>query len=229
MPAPAQLGYWRSVGHSYTAYFAEAFADEMAARVGEDPLDFRLNRVKDPRAKHLLETVAEMSGYRGAVPEGRYQGVSFHESFRSMVAMVAEISPPADGAPLPKVERVFAAIDCGLPVNPDSIRAQIESSVVFGLTAALYGEIIFDEGVPTYDNFDGYRLLTLAETPETTVKLVTSDAPIGGVGEPGVPPVAPALANAVYKWTGTPVRALPLIKHLRVPTDETTVASAAGF
>ncbi|MEM6682411.1 MAG: molybdopterin cofactor-binding domain-containing protein [Pseudomonadota bacterium] len=229
MPAPAQLGYWRSVGHSYTAYFAEAFADEMAARVGEDPLDFRLKRVKDPRAKNLLETVADMSGYRTSVPEGRYQGVSFHESFGSMVAMVAEISPPADGEELPKVERVFAAIDCGIPVNPDSIRAQIESSVVFGLTAALYGEIVFDEGVPTYDNFDGYQLLTLAQTPETHVKMVASDAPIGGVGEPGVPPVAPALANAIRNWTGTPVRALPLMKHFKAPRDENTIASAAGF
>jgi len=228
MVAPAQLGYWRSVGHSYTAYFAEAFADEMAARVGEDPLDFRLKRAKDPRAKALLTKVAEMSGYRNAVPEGRYQGVSFHESFGSMVAMVAEISPPVDGN-LPRVERMFAAIDCGIPVNPDSIRAQIESSVVFGLTAAMYGEIVFDEGVPTFDNFDGYQLLTLAETPETHVEIVASDAPIGGVGEPGVPPVAPALANAIFKWIGKPVRSLPLIKHLEVPTDETTVATAAGF
>lgn len=227
-PAAAHLGYWRSVGHSYTAYFAEAFTDELAAKAGEDPLAFRLARMKDPRAKKVLQKAADLAGYGASVPGGRYQGVAFHESFGSMVAMVVEIDP-AQGSDLPKVTRVFAAVDCGIAVNPDTIRAQIEGSVVFGLTAAMYGEIMFDDGVPTATNFDGYRLLSLEDAPETRIEVMTSDAPIGGVGEPGVPPVAPALANAIYKWRGTPVRSLPVIRHLDMDANTTTIASAARF
>ena len=225
---PANVGYWRSVGHSYTAYFAEAFADEVAARLGEDPLDYRLSRIKDDYAKATLEAVADLSGYRQGPPPGRYHGVSYHYSFGAHVAMVVEIEPQ-DGEDLPAVKRVFAAVDVGLPIDPDTIRAQIEGSVVFGLTAALYGDLKFDGGIPTSSNFDTYQLLSLAETPEVQVAVLKSGGPLGGVGEPGVPPVAPALANAIFKWTGQPVRKLPLINNMPNSLAGKEIASAEAL
>lgn len=227
-PSPAQVGFWRSVGHSYTAYFAEAFVDEMAAKAGEDPLAFRMKRMTSARAKTVLQKAADMAQYERGAPSGRYQGVAFHDSFGSLVAMVVEIEPAA-GDEVPKVTRVFAAIDCGKAIDPDTIRAQVEGSVAFGLTAALFGELKFENGVPNKDNFDSYRLLSLAEMPEVTVEVLESDAPIGGVGEPGVPPVAPALANAVFQWRGSPVRSLPLSDNMPADKNAATVASAAGF
>lgn len=227
-PAPAQVGYWRSVGHSYTAFFAEAFADELAVKAGEDPLAYRLKRMTNPRAKAVLEKAAQMARYGKGVPAGRYQGVAFHESYGSLVAMVVEIMPNAAGD-LPDVTRVFAAVDCGLVIDPDTVRAQIQGSIVFGLTAAMFGEVTFENGAPTQENFDSYRLLSLNETPETQIAVIASGGPLGGVGETGVPPVAPALANAVYQWRGTRVRSLPLIKHLERPSAAGSIASAAGF
>ncbi|MEO0410210.1 MAG: molybdopterin cofactor-binding domain-containing protein [Pseudomonadota bacterium] len=226
--APANIGYWRSVGHSYTAFFAEAFADEVAERLGEDPLDYRLKRMKDPRGTAALEAVATASGYRNGPPRGRYQGVAYHHSYETHVAMIMEIAPSLDDD-LPKVTRVFASVDVGTPIDPDTIRAQIEGSIAFGLSAALYGNITFDAGVPQLSNFDGYRLLSLAEMPEVQVDVLASDGPIGGVGEPGVPPVGPALANAVYQWSGQRVRQLPLADFppSRIAADK--IASTGTF
>lgn len=225
-PAPAQVGYWRSVGHSYTAFFAEAFADELAEKAGEDPVAYRLKRMTSPRAKAVLQKAADMAGY-GAAPAGRYQGAAFHESYGSLVAMVVEIMPRGDD--LPAITRVFAAVDCGMAINPDTVRAQIQGSIVFGLTAAMFGEVTFSGGVPEQENFDSYRLLSLGETPQKQIAVINSDAPIGGVGETGVPPVAPALANAVYQWRAKRVRSLPLIKHLQQDDAAGSIASAAGF
>ncbi|MEM7569886.1 MAG: molybdopterin cofactor-binding domain-containing protein [Pseudomonadota bacterium] len=227
-PAPADIGYWRSVGHSYTAYFAEAFADEVAHRIGEDPLDYRLTRMTDPRAKTTLEAAAKAANYRAGAPEGHFHGVAYHHSYDAHVAMIVEIAPPQDGS-LPTVTRVFAAVDVGTPIDPDTIRAQIEGSIAFGLTAALYGNIKFDGGVPEVSNFDGYPLLSLAEMPEVSVEVLKSDGPIGGVGEPGVPPVAPALANAVFQWSGKRVRKLPLIDYPVAPDTADQIASATAF
>lgn len=226
-PAAAQVGYWRSVGHSYTAFFAEAFADELAERAGEDPVAYRLKRMTSPRAKAVLQKAANMAGY-GAAPAGRYHGVAFHESYGSLVAMVVEIMPE-EGEDMPAITRVFAAVDCGMAINPDTVRAQIQGSIVFGLTAAMFGEVTFDGGVPEQDNFDSYRLLSLKETPQTQIEVINSDGALGGVGETGVPPVAPALANAVYQWRGKRVRSLPLIQNLREESAAGSIASAAGF
>lgn len=226
--APAKVGYWRSVGHSYTAFFAEAFADEVAHTLGEDPLDYRLKRLKDPRAKAALEAVAEAANYRQGGSKNRYYGVAYHYSFGAHVAMIVEISPPFQ-RDLPDVTRVFAAIDVGLPINPDTIRAQVEGSVAFGLSAALYGHISFDQGVPEVSNFDSYQLLSLAEMPEVEVIVLESDGPLGGVGEPGVPPVAPALANAIFNWSGKRVRKLPLVDHPLVDANADQIASAAAL
>lgn len=226
-PAPAHVGYWRSVGHSYTAFFAEAFADELAEKAGEDPVAYRLKRMTSPRAKAVLQKAADMAGY-GTAPAGRYHGVAFHESYGSLVAMVVEIMP-RDGEDMPAITRVFAAVDCGMAINPDTVRAQIQGSIVFGLTAAMFGEVTFDGGVPEQDNFDSYRLLSLEETPQTQIEVANSDGPLGGVGETGVPPVAPALANAVYQWRGKRVRSLPLIQHLQDDSATGSIASAAGF
>jgi isoquinoline 1-oxidoreductase beta subunit len=201
--------WWRSVGHSHTAFVVETFVDELAHAAGKDPFEFRRALLgKNPRHKRVLETVAEKAGWGKPLAEGRGRGIALHESFGSYVAHVAEVSVSREGKL--RVHRMVCAIDCGPVVNPDTVRAQMESGVVFGLTAALYGEISFEKGRVKQRNFHDYPMLRMNEMPEVEAHIVPSQDKMGGVGEPGVPPVAPAVANALFAVTGQRVRRLPI-------------------
>lgn len=200
--------WWRSVGHTHTAYASEAFLDDLFALSGRDPVAGRLALLKDARAKAVLNRVAEIAKWGGAVPAGRARGVAFHKSFGSYVAQIAEVSKGADG--LPKVHKIWCAVDCGTPINPNVIRAQMESGIGYGLGHALYAELVLGEGGRVAQgNFDGYRSLRINEMPAVEVSIIKSTENPTGVGEPGLPPVAPAVANAWRKLTGRSVRRLP--------------------
>ncbi|MFQ3595998.1 MAG: molybdopterin cofactor-binding domain-containing protein [Sphingomonadaceae bacterium] len=202
------LGFWRSVGHSFSAFFVESFMDELAEAAGVDPVTFRMRHLADrPRHAAVLKAVAEDSRFRDPSPEGFAKGVALHESFGSIVALVVEAGV-RDGAI--QLRRAWAAVDCGRAINPDSVRAQIEGGALFGLCAAIHGEIRFEDGFASQKNFDGYRLLAMADAPAFSVRILESGAPLGGIGEPGTPPAAPALANALAAATGTRARNLPL-------------------
>ena len=201
--------WWRSVGHSHTAFVVETLIDELAQAAGKDPLEFRRGLLgKQPRVKRVLEFVADKAGWGKPQPEGRGRGIAVHESFGSYVAHVAEVSVSDAGQV--RVHRVVAAIDCGPVVNPDTIRAQLEGGTAFGLTAALYGEISFEKGRVKQRNFHDYPLLRINEMPAVEAHIVPSDEKMGGVGEPGVPSVAPALANAIFAACGKRLRRLPI-------------------
>jgi isoquinoline 1-oxidoreductase beta subunit len=203
------VGFWRSVGHSHNAFFSESFIDELAAAAGQDPLMFRRALLqRAPRHRAVLDLVAQKSGWGGPLPPGVGRGVALHESFGSIVAQVAEVSMEARA---PRVRRVVCAIDCGTVVNPGVVAQQMESSVVYGLSAALHGRIDIHEGAVQQGNFPSYPVLTLAVTPKVETWIVPSNEVPGGVGEPGVPPVAPSVANALFMLTGERRRTLPLL------------------
>jgi isoquinoline 1-oxidoreductase beta subunit len=202
------VGYWRSVASSQNAFITECFLDEVAAAGGKDPWELRRALLRgQPRLREVLDLAARQAGWHKPAPAGRYRGIAVAESFGSYVAEVAEVSVDRGRV---RVHRVVCAIDCGMVVNPDTITAQMESGIVYGLTAALKGEISIDGGRVVQGNFDDYPLLSLEECPDIEVHIVASEAPPGGVGEPGTPPIAPAVANAVFAATGTPVRRLPI-------------------
>lgn len=201
--------WWRSVGHSHNAFVVESFFDEMAHAAGKDPFELRRTLLeKSPRHKRVLELVAEKSGWSSNPPQGRARGIAVHESFGSFVAQVAEVSVSKEGKP--RVHRVWCAIDCGPTVNPEGIRAQMESGIVFGLTAALYGEITFKDGKVQQSNFHDYPMLRMNEAPVVETHIVSTTDKMGGVGETGVPPIAPAVCNAIFALTGKRVRRLPI-------------------
>jgi isoquinoline 1-oxidoreductase beta subunit len=203
--------WWRSVGHSHTAFSTETFFDELAQAAGRDPFELRRELLKDhPRHRGVLELAAAKAGWGTPLPSGRARGIALQESFNSFVAQVAEVSLDKDG--LPRVERIVCAVDCGVAVNPDVVRAQMEGGIGFGLGAALWSEITLDKGRVVQSNFHDYRTLRIDEMPKVEVHIVPSAEPPTGVGEPGVPPVAPAVANAVFKLTGQPVRRLPFVR-----------------
>ena len=211
---PVPLGFWRSVGHSFSAFFVESFVDELAHAANADPGAFRLAMLKDkPRHAAVLTAALRAAGPLGQVEPGIGRGVALHESFGSIVAQVAEVECAKDAAP--KVTRVWAAIDCGPVVNPDGVRAQVEGAIAYGLGAALKGRITFADGHVEQTNFDGYPVLMLAESPAIEVVIVNGEpgsaSPMGGVGEPGTPPIAPAVANAIFAATGRRLRSLPFI------------------
>ena len=199
----------RSVGHSHTAFVVETFVDELAHSAGKDPFEFRRALLgKHPRHKRVLEFVAEKAGWGKALSNGRGRGLAVHESFGSYVAQVAEVSISKDRGL--RVHRVVCAVDCGPVVNPDIVRAQMEGGIVFGLTAALYGEITFEKGRVRQGNFHDYPMLRMHEMPQIEVHIVPSEDKMGGAGEVGVPPVAPAVANAVFALTSKRIRRLPI-------------------
>jgi len=201
--------WWRSVGHSHTAFVVESFIDELANAAARDPFEYRRALLgKHPRNLRALEHAAGKAGWGKPPPAGRGRGIAVHESFGSHIAMVVEASVTKDRAV--KVHRVVCAIDCGPVVNPDTVAAQMESAVVFGLSAALFGEITFEKGRVKQRNFHDYRMLRIHEMPAVEVHIVPSADKMGGVGEPGVPPVAPALGNAIFAATGKRVRRLPI-------------------
>ena len=203
--------WWRSVGSTHTAYSTETFLDELAHAAGRDPLEVRRALLaKHPRHLATLNLAAAKAGWGEALPGGRARGVAVHESFNSVVAQVAEVSLRPDG--LPKVERVVCAVDCGTAINPDVVRSQMEGGIGFGLAAALWSEITLVRGRVQQRNFDGYRPLRINDMPAVEVHIVPSGAAPTGVGEPGVPPIAPAVANALFQLTGQRVRRLPFAR-----------------
>jgi isoquinoline 1-oxidoreductase beta subunit len=205
--------WWRSVGHSHTAFSTETFFDELAHAAGRDPFDLRVELLKaHPRLRAALELAASRAGWGSPLPPGRARGIALQESFGSFVAQVAEVSERPDG--LPKVERVSCAVDCGVAVNPDVVRAQMEGGIGFGLGAALWSEITLEKGRVVQSNFDGYRTLRIDEMPKVEVHIVPSAEAPTGVGEPGVPPIGPAVANAFFRLTGRRVRKLPFLRGL---------------
>lgn len=206
---PVPVGFWRSVGHSHNAFFAEAFIDECAEAAGKDAYEFRHALLEHaPRHQKVLEAAAKMADWGSALADGIGRGIALAESFGSIVAQVAEVELQ-DGRVW--VRRVSCAIDCGFAVNPDTVEAQIESGIIFGLTAALFGEITIKQGRVQQTNFGDYRMVHLAEAPAIDVDIIESGIEhLGGVGEPGTPPIAPAVANALYTLTGKRVRSLPI-------------------
>ena len=199
--------WWRSVGHSHTAFVMETFVDELAHAAGQDPLEYRRKLLSEhPRHLGVLNLAAEKAGWSRPLAGGRFRGLAAHESFGSWVAQIAEVSV-ANGRV--RVHRVVCAVDCGVCVNPAGVRAQLEGAVAFGLSAALHGELTLKGGRVQQSNFHDYPLLRLNEMPEVEVHIVTSDEKAGGIGEPGVPPIAPAVANAVFAATGQRLRRLP--------------------
>ena len=204
------VGFWRSVGHSHTAFFDESFIDELALTLKKDPFEFRRELLAGkPRHLKVLEIAAREAGWGSPLPSGTGRGIAMRASFGSIVAQVAEVSV-VNGKEL-KVDRVICAIDCGPVINPAVVRMQMESGIVYGLSAALYGEITLADGAVEQANFTDYPVVHLADAPAMSVHIVASDSPvIGGVGEPGTPPIAPAVANAVFAATGQRLRSLPL-------------------
>ncbi len=201
--------WWRSVGHSHTGFVVESFIDELAAAAGKDPYEFRRNLLAaHPRHLGVLELVAKQAGWGQAPPAGRSRGLSVHASFGSWVAQVAEVSVDKNGQI--SVHRVVCAVDCGRVVNPDTVKAQMESGIIFGLSAALFGEITLKGGRVEQSNFHDYPVVRLDESPEVDVHIVPSSERPTGVGEPGTPPIAAAVANAVFAATGARVRRLPM-------------------
>jgi isoquinoline 1-oxidoreductase beta subunit len=200
--------WWRSVGHSHTAFVMETMIDELARAAKQDPIAYRLALLdpKHARVSGVLRLVRDKSGWTNPVPKGRARGVAVHESFGSVVAHVVEVSVDKNAI---RVHKVTSVIDCGFAVNPLTVEAQVQSAMVFGLSAALYGEITLKDGVVQQSNFTDYPVLRLSEMPEISVHIVPSKADPTGVGEPGTPPIAPAVANAVAVLTGKRLRRLP--------------------
>jgi isoquinoline 1-oxidoreductase beta subunit len=205
VPTPVPIGYWRSVGHSHNAFFTESFIDELAHATLKDPVEFRRSLLQN-HPRHLAVLDAAVAG-AGTAPTGRMHGVALHQSFGSIVAQVAEVS--VNGSEI-TVHKVTCAVDCGIAVNPNIIAQQMESGVIFGLSAALGGEITIKDGKVVQQNFDGYPVLRMNAAPEVETIIIKSVAAPEGIGEPGVPPIAPAVANAVFKLTGNRLRNLPL-------------------
>ncbi len=199
--------WWRSVGHSHTAFVVETMMDDLAQLAGRDPVTYRLAFLPaDSRYRGVLKLAADKSDWGGKLPAGHAHGVAVHQSFDSFVAHVAEVSLE-DGRL--RVHRVVSAVDCGMVVNPDGVRQQIESAIVYGLSAALHGEITLDKGRVVQSNFNDYPPLRFSEMPKIDVHIVKSSMPPSGIGEPGTPPIAPAVANAVFALTGKRLRRMP--------------------
>lgn len=207
---PVTTQWWRSVGHSHTGFATEAFLDEVAEAAGQDPYRFRRALLAEhPRHLRVLDLAAHKSGWGEPLPAGRGRGIAVHESFGSFVAQVAEVSLDAESGQ-PKVHRVVVAIDCGPVVNPDTVRAQMESGIVYALSAVLHGEITLAGGKVRQSNFHDYPVVRMNESPQVEVSIVASQEAMGGVGEVAVPPLAAAVANALFAITGKRVRRLPI-------------------
>ena len=215
---PVPVGFWRSVGSTHNAFTVESFIDEMANAAGRDPLVFRLSLLKNnPRLRRLLETVAEKAGWGKQPKTGQALGIAQHFCFGSYVAQVAEVSVNRQNGQI-KVHRVICAVDCGSVINPDTVKAQMEGGIIMGLSTALKEKVEFADGGVRSSNLHNYEVLRMNETPEIEVHIVVSNEKLGGIGEPGVPPVAPAVANAVFKAAGIRLRNLPM-------TPETVVSA----
>lgn len=202
------IWFWRSVGATHNTFVTETFIDEMAHLAGRDAYEFRMDMLeKHPRHQGVLKLAAEKGGWGKPLPQGRARGIALVECFGGWTAQVAEVSI-VDGKP--KVHRIVCAADCGRAINPEQVTRQMESAIVYALSAALYGKITFKDGMVEQGNFDDYPVASMGETPQIEVYLVPSSENPGGVGEPGTPPTAPAIANALFQLTGRRIHSLPL-------------------
>jgi isoquinoline 1-oxidoreductase beta subunit len=208
-PPGVPTAFWRSVGPSHNVFVVESFIDELAARAKQDPVAYRRALLdKAPRARAVLELAAEKAGWGHTLPQRVGRGISLQFVFGTYMAQVAEIEVSKDGAV--RVRRVVCAVDCGTVVNPDTVRAQIEGAIIFGITAALYGEITLKNGRVEQANFDTYQILRMNEAPAIEVHIVHNNEPPGGLGEPGTCAIVPAITNAVFAATGKRLRKLPI-------------------
>jgi isoquinoline 1-oxidoreductase beta subunit len=204
---PVTTLWWRSVGHSHNAFVMESLVDELAHAAKQDPLEYRRRLLAEhPRHLGVLNLAADKAGWGNPLPKGHARGLAVHESFGSWVAQVAEVSLDGDQV---RVHRVVCAVDCGICVNPEGVRAQMESGIVYGLSAALFGRITLKEGRVQQSNFHDYRVVRLNEAPAIEVHIIPSSEKPGGAGEPGTPPIAPAVGNAVFRLTNRRLRSLP--------------------
>ena len=202
-----RVGYWRSVGHSFSGFFKESFVDELVYATGQDPVQFRLDHTQEnPRLNGVIKAVAELANWQQP-REGRFLGIAAHKSFHSFVAEIAEVSVEAGKL---VVHKVYCAVDCGVVINPDTVVAQMEGGIIFGMTAALYGNITLKDGMVEQTNFHNYQMVRMPESPAIEVVIVASEEKPTGVGEISVPPIAPAIANAIFAATGERLRELPL-------------------
>src|SRR5262249_36945874 len=208
-PPGIPTAFWRSVGPSHNVFVTESFIDELAAAAKQDPVAYRLALLeKNPRAKAVLELAAEKAGWGQPLPERAGRGVSLQFVFATYMAQVAEVEVAKNGEV--RVRRVVCAVDCGTAVNPDTVRAQIQSAIIFGITAALYGQITLKDGRVEQTNFDTYRMLRMNEAPAIEVHIVASSEPPGGMGECGTSAIVPAVANAIFAATGKRLRKMPV-------------------
>jgi len=209
--SPIPVLWWRSVGNSHTGFTVNSALDELAVLGGLDPVEMRRKLLAEkPRHLAVLNAVADAAHWAGGAPQGRGRGIALHESFGSIVAEIAEVS--VDGTDV-KVHNVWCAIDCGFAANPSGVIAQMESGIIYGLSAAMHGEITFAGGKVVQSNFHDYPVVRINETPQIHVTIVNSGKPMGGAGEPGTPPIAPAVTNAIFAATGKRVRRLPIAKN----------------
>jgi len=209
--SPVPVLWWRSVGHTHTGFVVESFIDELARAAGQDPYAFRRGLLAEhPRHLGVLDLAAQKAGWGSPLPPGRARGMAVHASFGSWCAQIAEVSIEGNAI---RVHRVVCAVDCGRAINPETIRAQMEGGVVFGLSAALYGQITLKQGRVQQNNFHDYPVLRMSSMPVIEVHIVPSTAPPSGIGEPGTPLMAAALGNALFSLTGQRVRSLPLVRH----------------
>jgi isoquinoline 1-oxidoreductase beta subunit len=210
-PTHIRFGAWRSVDHTQHAFFTESFIDELAHAAGKDPYQYRRDLLNDqPRVLKVLDTAAQMANWDTPLPAGRARGIALQLSFNSVVAEVVETEIVA-GTPV--VHKVYCAADVGFAVNPDGVKAQMESGIIYGLGAALYGEITIDKGAIEQSNFHDYRAVRMNDAPDIEVRIINSGESLGGAGEPGTPPIAPALTNAIFALTGKRIRELPISKY----------------
>jgi isoquinoline 1-oxidoreductase beta subunit len=205
--SPLPVGAWRSVAAGQSAFVVESFIDELAHVAGRDPLEYRFQLLShDPRSANVLRHAADRAGWHVKLPAGHFQGVAFYQCFGSWVAQVAELSVDQD---IVTIHRIVCAVDCGQTANPDAVCAQMEGAIAMGLSAAFKEQVLFRDGRVTQASLDDYPILSFAELPEIDVHIVPSHEPPGGAGEPGLPPLAPAVANAIFAATGKRFRALP--------------------
>ena len=208
-PPGIPTAFWRSVGPSHNVFVTESFIDELAAAAKQDPVAYRRALLdKSPRAKAVLELAAEKAGWGQPLPQGFGRGVSLQFVFATYMAQITEVEVSRDGAI--RVHRVVCAVDCGIPVNPDTIQAQIQSAIMFGITAALYGEITLKDGRVEQSNFHDYQILRMNQAPAVEVHIVQSRESPGGMGEAGTSAVVPAVTNAIFAATGKRLRKLPV-------------------
>ena len=207
-PSHTRLGPWRSVDHTQHGYFTESFIEELAHAAGKDGYEYRRALLSEkPRFLKVLDAAAKLGKWGEALPKGQARGISIVESFMTICAQVVTVDMSGGE---PKVLHVACAADPGLAVNPDGFEAQMQSGIIYGLTAALYGEISLEDGAVAQSNFHDYEMLRMDAAPKIDTIILESDARLGGGGEPGTPPIAPALANAVFNATGQRVRSLPM-------------------